>query len=147
MDIKSFIIGLMAMILVLIVSLGMMFSLYDEDNLDVDLGSDNTTAYLTTLQTKATESKTKIEGYNRNMEDKVMSNISIKSDISSADLIGASWGAFTNIPSYIGVLFDLLGGIFNTMGTGFSMFAWFFIGSIIITFAILIINAILGSRF
>jgi len=147
MDIKSFIIGLMAMILVLIVSLGMMFSMYGEDNLDVDLSQDNTTAYLTVLQQKAQESQTEIEGYNSNMEDKVMSNISIKSDVSSADLISASWGAFTNIPSYIGVLFDLLGTIFNAMGTGFQMFAWFFIGAIIITFAIMIINAILGSRF
>jgi hypothetical protein len=145
MEIKDVLLGVMAFVLFTTVAFALVGRLYASDNLDVDLSADNVTSPLLSLQEKAEESQTELETYNRDLQDKTMTNVSLDSEVTTADLVGSAWGAFTNIPSYIGVFFNMIGAVFNSF-IGFKGFLWFFVGIIVISIAIAVINAVLGSR-
>ena len=148
MDVKGFIIALMAFVLVGSISLLLVTDLYSEENLDVNLSADRDTSAIEELRVKFDEDRADLQEYNSEIEGKVLSNLTFKKDITSGDLLGAGWNSFTSIPKYIGTFFSTISLVSsNILGaTAIQYFLWFFIGVVVITLAIMIVNAILGSN-
>jgi len=148
MDVKSFIIALMAFVLVGSISLLLLTNLYASDNLDVNLSTDADTATIGDLQEKFDSDREELQEYNAEIESKVLSNVTMKKDISTGDLLAAGWDAFTGVPKYIGTFFSTIGLVSSRVlgGDATQYFLWFFVGIVIITIALMVINAILGSN-
>lgn len=146
MEIKNLLIGIMAAVLFTGLSLGIMFELYDSENLNVDLSQDSSTGKLSNLSARINQSRSDLSDYNDVMENDTQ-NAQFDEQTDSQDLLQSAWSAFKNVPSYIGTFSNLIFTIASmVLPKRSGEILWFILGLITIVVAFAILNAVLGSK-